>query len=205
MIAAFITCLLSAAGIGAGLYFFHSGWTAILLYHGVLAGALTLQKPRWEGAHTILRGYNTAAAVVLVLLSAGFGWAFYMFIHRLDPEGVHVLRRVSHSGLTISGLALFAVYVSVVNPVLEELYWRRNYAAPHGVVFDGFYALLHLPIFCFFGNFTPLQLFLPVGGLVLAGSLWRGVARRRNGLASAILGHASGDLAVMVAIGLLLR
>ncbi len=198
---AFVVCLLSTTGIAVGLYSFHSGWLAILLYHAVLLGAMLLGKPRKVCVRAIVLGYRTVPALGLVLLSCLAGWGLFCLIHRLDPSGSFTLRQLSRAGFTVPALVPFALYASVINPILEELFWRGNYAVPRGWIFDIFYALLHLPMFCFFGKLTLLQLPIPVLGLVMAGLVWRLAARRLGGLASGIIGHGAGDLAFLVAIG----
>lgn len=204
LLAPLITCLLSAGVIVAGLYLWHSGWAALLLYHCVLLGAMILGKPSGK-PDVIFRGFSFKAVFFLVLLSLATGWMFYDFIHRLDPHGTYVLRKLSLAGFTPFSLIPFLFYVSVINPVLEEFYWRRNYAESGGGIFDVFYALLHIPMFCFFGKLTPVQLIIPVAGLVMAGALWRMVAGKVDGLASSIIGHGTGDFAMVVAILLIVK
>lgn len=191
-----ITCLLSACAIGAGLFLLGSGWAAILLYHSVLLGSLIIGK-RLNKTGMILEGFHPGAVIGLVSLSFGMGWMFYEFIQALDPHGTYVARQFSRAGLT--SLVPFLLYVSTVNPVLEEFYWRQNYASPGGWMHDVFYALLHAPMFIYFGRLTPVQAMLPVMGLVLAGGLWRFTARRVDGLASSIIGHGAGDFAMLLA------
>lgn len=198
MLSALFTCLLSAAGIWTGLNFFHSAWAAILLYHGVLVGSLMLR--RESGVRSVVRGYSTVYSFVLILGVAGLGWAFLEFIHRLDPAGTYTLRQLARSGLSVSSLPLLTLYIVLINPVLEELYWRGNYAAACGGIYDGLFALLHLPAFCFFGKFTPVQLLIPLAMVFLGGCLLRLVAGRLGGLASVVIGHAAADLAVLAAI-----
>ncbi|TSA35864.1 MAG: CPBP family intramembrane metalloprotease [Verrucomicrobiaceae bacterium] len=202
MIAPLIACLLSVCAIGAGLYFLHSGWAAILLYHSVLLCSLIIGK-RAEKPGIILRGFHMGAVIGLVSLSLGMGWMFYEFIQHLDPHGSYVLKQFSRAGLT--GMIPFLVYSSTINPVLEEFYWRQNFASPGGWMNDVFYALLHTPMFLYFGRLTPVQAILPVLGLVLAGALWRAVARKVDGLASSIIGHGSGDFAMLLAIVLIVK
>lgn len=199
-----ITCLLSACVIGVGLFFLHNGWAAILLYHSVLLGSLIIGR-RAEKPGIILRGFHIGAVIGLVLLSFGMGWMFYEFIQHLDPHGTYVIKQLSRAGLTPLGVIPFLVYVSTINPALEEFYWRRNYATPGGWVNDVFYALLHAPMFIYFGRLTPVQAMLPVVGLILAGALWRAVARKVDGLASSIIGHGSGDFAMLLAIVLIVK
>ncbi len=199
-----VTCLLSTCAIGGGLYFLHSGWMAILLYHSVLLCSLFVGKRRAPWA-IIFRGFDVRAVIVLVFLSFGTGWMFYEFIQALDPCGTYVLGQLSRTGFTCASLIPFLLYVSTINPVLEEFYWRQNYAGPGGWLHDVFYALLHIPLFCFFGKMTPVQLLIPVAGLVMAGALWRIVARRVNGLASSIIGHGSGDFAMLLAVLLMAK
>jgi len=198
------TCLLSACGIGVGLFLFHSAWAAILLYHSVLLCSLMFGNPVKTWA-IIIRGFNPAAVFFLVLLSFGMGWVFYEFIQQRDPQGVYVMKQLSRSGFTLTGLLPFLLYISTINPVLEEFYWRRNYSGSHGWIHDVLYAVLHIPMFCFFVKLTPVQVMVPVIGLVMAGALWRAVARKVDGLASSIIGHGSGDFAMLLAVVLILK
>jgi membrane protease YdiL (CAAX protease family) len=102
-------------------------------------------------------------------------------------------------GLTGAAMVPFGIYAITVNPVLEEIYWRGNYASSHrtALLNDLFYSLFHLPIYCFL--IAPSLSVIPIATLTGAGLFWRFFARKLGGLAIPVLGHAAGDVAVVVA------
>lgn len=186
--------------IGLSLYQIHSGWAAILLYHAVLVAALLLEGQFRLRLRKVPCGFSAGSSLILILLSAGYGYACYRAIGMLDSSGGYALKKLSQASLTPSSLWLLALYASTINPVLEELYWRGDYARKNHFfsINDPLYALIHLPIFLFI---LPLgQVSIPLLSLILAGMIWRYYARKHHGLATAIIGHAAGDLALSAAI-----
>lgn len=203
MLPAAIVCLASTAGIWAGLYLLDSAWAALLLYHLALGAGLLWRSRRSPPARrALLRGWRPLPATLLLLMSAGFGMGLFLFIRQIDPTGVHVVERLRLIGLDGFWLLPFSIYTCVVNPPLEELYWRANYEAPRGWRFDFGYALLHTPLIASSGALEPHRWPLAVLGLVLAGWLWRFAARRCGGLASSVAGHAAADAALLGALAL---
>jgi membrane protease YdiL (CAAX protease family) len=200
MIAEFVVCLLSAAGIATGLFVFHSGWAAILLYHAVLLCALISGVPRKVEWRSIFKGYRTGPALGLVLLSFLTGLGFFLLIHHSGASEAYLLKKLSRAGFSLSTFWLFVLYASVINPVLEELFWRGDPSRARGWVSDLFYALLHTPILYSVGRSAPHHVGLCLLGLTLAGAVWRWVAHKQNGLATSIIGHAASDLALLAAV-----
>jgi membrane protease YdiL (CAAX protease family) len=200
MLQAYFVCLLSATGIWAGLKLLHSAWAALLLYHLVLVSGLVWRGRQQRDAGAVLRGWRLVPVLLLVLISAAFGFAFFDYIRDCDPSGSYVLKQLQRTGLGGSALLPLASYTCVVNPVLEELYWRGNYLAARGWVFDLFYALIHIPLFALPGRVPVPYWPFHIVGLVVAGLLWRYTARRCGGLASSVAGHVASDVAIFAAI-----
>lgn len=183
-----------------GLIPARSAWLAILLYHAVLIAALALRRQPRVDLRVAVGGFSFGPALVAVGAAGVFGLALYRGLIALDPSGAHLARYLSRVGLAGSAAIPFCFYVSTVNPVLEELYWRGNFRDRHrtAVVDDLCYSLFHLPIYCFW--ISPRLSVIPVVTLIGAGLFWRGLARRQGGLAVAVIGHAAGDVAVLSAV-----
>jgi len=178
-----------------GLYALERAWTAVLLYHaGVIA--IWLAAGRRPQARALLSGFCPRYAIPLVLagLAAGpivtFAWPHVA----LDPEMGAVLARF---GLGGPSLAAFAVYSAVVNPALEELYWRGvlfdtpRHPAPNDALFAGYHVIVLLLVVEW-----PFALAAALA-LAAAAWMWRVVAVRCGGLAVPYLSHLAADLAVI--------
>ncbi len=108
-------------------------------------------------------------------------------------------------------VAVLAVVLIFINPVLEEMYWRvyiQNKVKKHvsvlasSAVTSSFYTLYHvfiiLPVFVF-----PFNM-ISVIGVFSAGMMWAYI-RERYGIKGAIISHALADAAIMIVYGLYVR
>ncbi|MEW4278152.1 CPBP family intramembrane glutamic endopeptidase [Priestia sp. TRN 1309] len=108
-------------------------------------------------------------------------------------------------------VAVLAVVLIFINPVLEEMYWRvyiQNKVKKHVSVLasssitSSFYTLYHvfiiLPVFVF-----PFNV-ISVIGVFSAGMMWAYI-RERYGIKGAIISHALADAAIMIVYGLYVR
>ena len=108
-------------------------------------------------------------------------------------------------GLTSSILPAFLTYFSLVNPFLEEYFWRAFhgndmkgfyigdllYAGYHGIVL-----INHVPV---------LVTVFAVACLTFIGWFWRQVKREDHGQLAPVLGHMAADFSVMMAAYLIIR
>jgi hypothetical protein len=92
------------------------------------------------------------------------------------------------------------VYFSLVNPFVEEYFWRgvlgSNSKKLHigDVVFAGYHALI------LWGRVYPLSILFAVIILTSAGWLWRQFSREDDGLLAAVLGHMVADFSILMVI-----
>jgi hypothetical protein len=216
-----------AAAYGAvaiGLYVLRSGWAAILLYHLVLVAAVLLCGSRgdvllgrgreqgtgaspgasistWLGhdrsAGRALRGWRTSWALPLLVLSAASGpvlLALWPWI-ALDAPLPPVLERLGLSGVSFVG---FAFYYSVVNPWIEEVYWRACYASVvrrplvADVLFAGYHVMILVLVVQPYGAAAAAVV------LVGASAAWRAIARARGGLLIPVVTHMAADASIIV-------
>ncbi|MFC1498158.1 type II CAAX prenyl endopeptidase Rce1 family protein [Verrucomicrobiota bacterium] len=188
----------------AGMHFFRSGWIAILGYHVVICFILTVRS-RWGLTRKLVSGWNGrwGLGISMVCLSAGlliyFLWP-YMCIDGLDLKSA--LASVGLEGNLWIG---FMIYYCLVNPLLEELFWRGYFPAraKYSWSADFLYSGYHVFV---------LVLFVKWGWVVLAfvvlacvGRFWRKMADRCGGLLVPVLTHLLADISVIAAACLLAR
>jgi len=171
-----------------------NAWVALLGFHLTLIVALLL----WRTPPTrLLRPVSPALLLAMALLGllAGVGlWLLWPFLGVSD----HYRAQLAALGLTgILPWALFIGYFSLVNPWLEEAFWRNALAAPARgpAPADFLYAGYHLIILApFVGPFWWLVALLI---LTATGWFWRTVARLTGSLLPGVVCHMLADFAIV--------
>jgi membrane protease YdiL (CAAX protease family) len=190
----------------------------ILPYLAVFLGMLTLRNA-WAG----LIGFHLALLPVLllqrnphapglapvswkILLPVGLGGALGGVVIWMAWS---LLGLPSHFGSQAQAVGLpcqtslpFSLYLTLVNPALEELYWRGALGSPNPLpqLSDFLYAGYHF--FVLF-PFVSLPWILPsLLVLALAGWFWRLISWRTGSLLPAILSHALADASILAVLAL---
>jgi hypothetical protein len=192
------------------------GWV-ILPYLAVFLGMLTLQS-----AWGALVGFHLALLPLLVARRQTFSPRF------LAPVSKRILLAVAATGL-FAGLGLwliwpsaglpadyplrvaalglsgaiwlpFIVYFTLVNPWLEEAYWRDALTSlsPYPALVDFLFAGYHLIILSLF--VLPIWMLFAFIILVLASWFWRQVSRYTGSLMPAILSHMLADFSILMVL-----
>lgn len=181
-----------------GLHVLGSGWAAMLLYHagmvsvGLALGGVTQVRSLGRGGQLLPLG-------LLGLLCLASGPALYLayplFTGGDQPLGP-VLGRLGLTGATWLG---FMVYYTLVNPLLEEWYWRGVLGSDSrcpvagDVAFAGYHAVVLLAFIPWYWAV------LTAATLTGAAWLWRQLATRAGGLLVPVATHLLADLSVIVA------
>jgi membrane protease YdiL (CAAX protease family) len=131
---------------------------------------------------------GASSGVTLFYLWDGFGFASDL------PDQVQAL------GLSSSNWIPFIAYFALVNPLLEEYFWRGylGNTSLNFTVSDFLYSGFHGMILV-----NKVQTGMLVYGLVVlvvAGWFWRQVARLDGGLLAPVLGHMAADLSILLAV-----
>ncbi len=115
----------------------------------------------------------------------------------LDEPELDVM--LSDVGLAGGSWVLFIVYYSVVNPVLEELFWRQHLGSNRvGLVWtDMWFAGYHILVLIEFVKVP--WVVAGFAALVGAAWLWRQVMRECDGLLIPVLSHSAADLSLIMA------
>lgn len=185
-----------------GLSGLHSIPMAVFLYHGfclvsiVLSGKQSGKLMIPSVLELLLAGFS---GIVLSLVSIGL-WRLTGDLIA-DPDLCRI--RIEGFGLPIERWGLFAAYFLLVNPVIEELYWRGNVqerAREFGILRDAVvalpFSLWHIvPIWAVCGRIAAV-----LGGIAVycVGILLTMIYRQSRSLGRCIAWHAMmADLAVI--------
>ena len=193
-----IAPLLAYLAVGIGLYAFHSAWGALLGFHAAIIISLPMAKPAIP-LKILTTNKNIPWILLSVLLCGGSGVILYLLRDKFGFAS-DFPAQVASLGLNESNWILFISYFSLVNPFLEEYFWRGwlggNTKSLHrsDFLFAGFHALILI------GKVQTGSILFALGVLVLAGWFWRQVYRADDGLLAPVLGHMAADLTILVAV-----
>lgn len=184
--------------VGIGLFQFHNAWGALLGFHFAIVLSLLVAKPAIP-IRILSRNSSIKWIVFSILLGGSSGTALYFlwenfgFVNDLSA-------RVELLGLNSSNWIAFITYFALVNPFVEEYFWRGYLGDPtkgfyvSDFVYSGFHALILI------GKVRVDMIFFALALLVLAGWFWRQIAREDDGLLAPVLGHMAADFTILVAV-----
>lgn len=188
--------------VAIGLYLLRNAWVAMGLYHlGIIA---VLHRERhWRTMRELVRGFHPRLLIAAVLLCLAGGGVTYVCWPYLGLP--YFDERLARFGLTAGVLPWFFLYFSLVNPMLEEPFWRGYHgnASTRPAWSDLWFAGYHLLVLACFMHWQWLPLILI--GLVATAWCWRLLARHLNGMLVNVASHISADAGIVVAVMMLVR
>jgi hypothetical protein len=103
-------------------------------------------------------------------------------------------------GLTSRTWPLFIVYGALVNPWLEEIYWRGwlGSATRNPILHDAIFAGFHLVVLAPF--FPPIWLVTAFLVLATSGWMWRQVIRTEKSMLASTLFHMAADVSILLVV-----
>jgi hypothetical protein len=193
-----IAPFLAYLSIALGIFVFQSAWGALLAFHLAILISLFAVKPGIP-LRTLRSGHNMIWLWSTVVLCASSGLAVYFLWDKFGIVG-DISMRVAAMGLNSSSWLPFIAYFSLVNPWLEEYFWRGYLGNPgrHLHTSDFLYAGFHGLILI--NKVHPLAILFSLAVLVFAGWFWRQIARVDGGLRAPVLGHMAADLTILLAV-----
>ena len=130
---------LAYLAVGLGLFQFHSAWGALLGFHFVIIVSLLIARPNIP-VTVLFKSTNIKWIVLSILLCGSSGVSLYFLWDKFgfanDLSG-----QVTALRLNTSNWPLFIAYFALVNPFVEEYFWR-------GYLGGGKQKLCTFPIFC---------------------------------------------------------
>jgi hypothetical protein len=184
--------------VWAGLFLFKSTWFTLIGFH--IAILLTLAVVRPSLPITILFKSQSLKWIFISMFvcgTSGIGLYFLWDVFGVVPDLSVRLRSI---WLNPSSWFAFIAYFSLVNPWVEEYFWRGVLGSDikklH--VMDAVFAGYHVLVL--WGRVHPLSILFAVIILTSAGWLWRQFSREDGGLLAAVLGHMAADFSILLVI-----
>jgi len=190
--------ILPYLAVWAGLFLFKNAWLTLVGFH--ISVLLVLVVIRHKPPIKILfKSKYPKGILASILFCSTSGIGLYFLWDVLGIAG-DLTAQLQSIGLTSSSWPLFIAYFSLVNPFLEEYFWRgvlgndSKKLYPGDVVYAGYHAL------ALWGRVHPLSILIAVIILTSAGRLWRQMAREDGGLLAPVLGHMIADFTILLTI-----
>lgn len=187
-----------------GLFVFQSAWASIVLYHLGIVLVLWLTGS-WSLGQSIKTRYDVIMLIIMIVISFTAGVFIYWLWPLLRLAELQLATELSNLGLNGLPWLIFIVYYFMVNPILEELFWRGYLGSPslsvvpNDIWFAGYHVLVLLSFVQGWGIIISFLV------LVATAWLWRQLARRHQGLIIPIASHAAADASIIGAVYLLAR
>ena len=194
---------LAYLAVGLGLLVFHSAWGALLGFHAAIIGSLPAAKPNLP-LKTLITNSNSKWIPLSVLVCGASGIALY-FLREVFGFAGDFPAQVAALGLNASNWLSFIAYFALVNPWVEEYFWRGWLGSESkslhtsDFLYAGFHGLIMV------GRVRTGSVIFGLGVLVLAGWFWRQVAREDGGLLATVLGHMAADFTILTAVYSMVR
>mgnify|MGYP001052324085 CR=1 FL=1 len=113
---------LAYLAVGLGTFVFHSAWGALLGFHAAIIVSLLIAKPTIP-LKILLTNNNPKWIFLSVLLCGASGMALY-FLWDIFGFASDLSGQVASLGLNASNWPVFIAYFALVNPWIEEYFWR---------------------------------------------------------------------------------
>jgi hypothetical protein len=184
--------------VWAGLFLFKSAWFTLIGFHIAILTAIVVVRPNIP-INILFKSKSPKwiLSSVLFCSTSGIGLYFLWNVFGVANDLYIQLRSI---GLNSFSWFPFIAYFSLVNPWMEEYFWRgvlgndtRKLHASD-VVYAGYHGLILL------GRVQPLSIVFAVIILTSAGWFWRQLSREDDGLLAAVLGHAVADFSILIVI-----
>ena len=193
-----LTPILPYLAVAIGLFWAQNAFFTLLGFH--VAILLSLLLVRSSIPIKILFKSNDFRWVVLSILLCGssgdsiyFFWSYFGIASDLPAD-------IESYGLTRSTWPLFIAYFVLVNPWIEEYFWRGYLGSstrglyPSDFLYAGFHALILM-------NKMPIgAIIYSLVVLILAGWFWQQLVRIDGGFLAPVLGHMAGDFTILLAV-----
>ena len=193
-----LTPILPYLAVAIGVFWLQNALAALLGFH--IAIVLSLLLARAQVPIKILFTSRDIRRVLLnILLCGSSGVALYVFWSYFEVIG-DISGHIASYGLTSRTWPIFIAYFVLVNPLVEEYFWRgylgspTRHFHPSDFLYAGFHGLILL------GKVQIAAIAYSLIVLVLVGWFWRQLARADGGLLAPMLGHMAADFTILMAI-----
>jgi membrane protease YdiL (CAAX protease family) len=193
-----LTVLLPYLAVAIGVFWVQNALVALLSFHTAIVLSLLLARSQVP-IQVLFKSKDIRWVILNVLLCGSSGISLYFFWSYFEVIG-NLSDHVQSFGLTGTTWPVFLTYFVLVNPLIEEYFWRGYLGSPtrrlypSDFLYAGFHGLILLDRMEIAAVLYSLIL------LTLAGWFWRQLARANEGLLAPVLGHMAADFTILMAI-----
>src|SRR5215510_13706039 len=108
--------------VGLGVFGFHNAWVALLAFHFAVIVSLLFARPNTP-ISILLKSNNIRWVILSVVLCGSSGLTLYFFWNYFSVAN-DLSAQLESFGLNISIWPAFIAYFTLVNPLIEEYFWR---------------------------------------------------------------------------------
>lgn len=187
-----------------GIFLLRNGFLAVLFYHLVLLFVI-VKTNKSNALRSLCRGFHPIWGPLMGLGGLVPGIVILLLWPISKREHVDLFEILTMLNLKDGFFILFAIYACLVNPFLEELFWRGCFKNPTlwpniiDILFAGYHALVVIPILK-----APF-VFLIFLAMVCVGWLFRILYRFNRGLLIPLMTHIVADIAILFAVWKIIR
>jgi hypothetical protein len=186
--------ILPYACVFLGIIILHSAWGALISFHiGLLPALIPNRRLIYRSMSLpVLRPVLWPVAISGLIAGPGL-WLLWICF----GVPVEFQLKVASLGLVSANWPFFIAYFTLVNPWLEEAYWRcvLTSSKRYPVWIDFLFAGYHLIILSMFVGLTWMAFAFAV--LSAAGWFWRRVSHYTQSLLPAVFAHTLADLSIL--------
>lgn len=190
--------ILPYLAVWAGFFLFSNAWLTLIGFHLAILLTLAWLRPTLQ-IDTLFK--TTKPKYVFLSMFVGFaGGISLYFLWDLFSVSNDLPEQLSRLDLNSSTWMGFIAYFSLVNPFIEEYFWRGALgdSARQLYIGDVVYAGYHVMVVW---NKVPVySILITLMALVFAGWFWRQLYRRDGGLLAPVLGHMVADFAILMTV-----
>ena len=186
-------------GVIGGLYWLHSAWAAIVIYHLLAVWGVYCAGDRgWF--NEIGKGFKGYPGFVYITASILIGPLIVLLWPYMKLNQMTLGRLLGSYGLSGVGWYIFIGYFTVIHPVIEEVFWRRFLASKRQMIAWQDFAFGGYHIFVLVLFIKPPWVLLAFVLLSIVSWAWRKAAISCKGLAVPVLAHMAGCGSVIAAV-----
>lgn len=192
------TPLIPYITIGIGLLLLRNAWIAILSYHLSMI-VILLFAGKNISFRQIYKIGNYKILIAAAVMGGTGGLCLYLLWPLLSIPG-DITLYLENIGLTTEAWPYFIAYFILINPWVEEYYWRGYLGSNskgitiNDLLFSGY----HIVVLA--GKINVIWLTTVFVVLLLVAWFWRQADRRNQGLAASVASHIAADISVIITI-----
>ncbi len=189
--------------VWVGLFWFKSAWLALAGFQIAILFVLVIARPNIP-IDILFRTNHSKWIFTSMALCASSGLAIY-YLRQFLGMTENLSSQLEGIGLNKSTWPWLITYFSLVNPFIEEYFWRGYLGSERtgfdigDLIYAGYHGLVLM------GKIHPLMIFLALVGLTFIGWFWRQISRADDGLLIPVLGHLAADFSILMSVYLITR